>query len=238
MSAAPSSRPGIFLVGTDTGVGKTTVGRALLRHASRRGYRLVPFKPVETGCEGSAPPDATSLVEAASIPGLSVTEVCRYPFSAPLSPSVAARLEGATIEAAEIVTRANMLARHADALLVEGAGGLLSPWGPDLNAATLASTLGLPVAIIAANRLGTINHTALVAEACVRRGLRCVGFVLVNATPVATLDRASNATEIARETGLPSLGILSYLPNADSDTLATRARSELDLGTLLGVDLG
>lgn len=234
-SPAATPLPGLLLAGTDTGVGKTTVGRALLRLARRRGLRLLPFKPVETGCTDGHPGDAAALLEASAVPDLSLSEVCPNPFASPVSPSVAARLERRPLSLLDLARRARHLASTADALLVEGAGGLLSPWGPDLNAATLAAHLRLPVLIVAANRLGTINHTVLVSSECRRRGLTCTGFVLVDVSPTATPDRDTNATEIARESGLQPLGVLGHFPHPDTDALADLASAQLDVESIFRI---
>lgn len=231
----PPSQPGLLLAGTDTGVGKTTVARGLLRIAHERNRRLIPFKPVETGCEGNPPRDASDLLEAASLPGLTLADVCPYPFAAPLAPSIAARLEQRPIDIDRIVSRAAELSRRGDALLVETAGGLLTPWAPGFTAADLAARLGLPVLIVAANRLGVINHAALVAAECRRRGLVCVGFVLVDVSSTPTPDRRFNATEIAAHTGMPSLGTLRHIPDPQTSTIARHVATDLDLGALLGV---
>lgn len=232
-SFAPPSNgaifPGLVLAGTDTAVGKTTLGRALLRLAARRGLHLAPFKPVETGCADLPPSDTLSLIEAAGTPTLSPRDVCPYTFSAPLAPSVAARLEGRTVDPEVLRHAARHLASRADALLVEGAGGLLSPWGPGLHLGTLAADLRLPLAIVAANRLGTINHTALTASECRRRQLACLGFVLVDVSPISTADHDTNAEEIVRETGLPCLGTLPHLDATDTDSLADCAAANLDI---------
>jgi len=233
MAQAPSvlgsSFPGLILAGTDTGVGKTTVARALLRLAARRGFRLLPFKPVETGCGDIGPQDALSLIEAAAADFLPPRQVCPYSFRLPLTPSVASRSEGRRVELAPLLTAAGALAAHGDALLVEGAGGLLSPWGPGLHLGTFAAELRLPVLIVAANRLGTINHTSLVAAECRRRELQCIGFVLVHVSPMPAPDHETNAEEIARETGLPFLGTLPHLAHGDVDALADQAAMTLDV---------
>jgi len=228
----PTPFPGLVLVGTDTGVGKTTVARALLRLASRRGLLLLPFKPVETGCGDQPPRDARDLLEASRVTSLTLGQVCPYSFAAPVTPSVAARLEGRTIDPVILLRAARDVAIHGDALLIEGAGGLLSPWGPGLHVGSFAAQLGLPVAIVAANRLGTINHTALVAAECRRRQLRCIGFVLVDVSPNPTPDHDTNADEIAGETGLPFLGSLPHLDPTDADTLADAAAMTLNVTTI------
>lgn len=233
-SARPYPQSGLLLAGTDTGVGKTTVARGLLRIAHDRNQRLIPFKPVETGCDGNPPRDASYLLEAASLPGLTLDDVCPYAFAAPLAPSIAAGLERRSIDIDSIVARAGRLSGLGDALLVETAGGLLTPWARGFTAADLAAVLALPVLIVAANRLGVINHTALVAAECRRRGLPCIGFVLVDVSSTPTPDRPFNATEIASHTGIPSLGTLRHIPDLQTSTIARHVAADLDLGTLLG----
>jgi len=227
--SSPSPLAGLILAGTDTGVGKTTVARALLRLAARRGFRLMPFKPVESGCDDNLPRDTLHLLQAASTTLITPNEVCPYSFAAPLAPSVASRMEGRQVELATLLAAARALAAKADALLVEGAGGLLSPWGPRLHLGIFAAELQLPVLIVAANRLGTINHTALVAAECRRRELPCVGFILVDVSPTPAPDHDSNAEEIVRETGLPLLGALPHTEPTDVDILADRAALTLDV---------
>lgn len=231
----PGEFPGLILVGTDTGVGKTTIGRALLRIASRRRLRLLPFKPVETGRGEGLPRDAIDLIQASSITEIAVDEVCPYSFVAPVTPSVAARLEGRVIEPSALLLAARRLAARADALLVEGAGGLLSPWGPGFHLGTFAAQLRLPTLIVAANRLGTINHTALTAAECHRRNLPCVGFVLVDVAASPTPDHDTNAAELARETGLPFLGELRHLDPENVDRIADEAAATLAVTKIFDV---
>lgn len=228
-TSQPPPFPGLILAGTDTGVGKTTVARALLRLAARGGIRLLPFKPVETGCNDDLPRDALDLIHAASTASVTLGQVCPYSFTAPLAPSVASRLEGRSVDVAALVRAAHELAFGADGVLVEGAGGLLSPWGPALHLGTFAEQLRLPLLVVAPNRLGTINHTALVAAECRRRGLSCLGFILVHVSSEAAPDHATNAEEILRETGLPFLGALPHLTTRDVDTLANQAAATLDV---------
>jgi dethiobiotin synthase len=143
----PSPSPGLFIAGTDTGVGKTMVGCALLRAAQQRGRRLVPFKPAETGIDPE-PLDALRLHEAAGAP-VPLDRVCVYPLRLPAAPQAAAALEGVTISLERIVQRARELTAAGDGLLVEAAGGLLVPYAPGLTGADLAERLGLPVLLVA-----------------------------------------------------------------------------------------
>jgi dethiobiotin synthetase len=222
---------GIILLGTDTGVGKTSVACGLLHLARTRGFPLVPYKPAETGCDPS-PLDATRMLAASGIPDLTPRDVCPYALRTPVAPSVAARIQGLTIDRTLLLERASVLARGGS-LLVEGAGGLLTPYGPGLDGTTLAALFDLDVLLVSANRLGTINHTLLALEALDRRKLRCVGSILVDVDPRGGPDAATNATEIATLSGVKPLGTLRYVAPSTAAHLAAAINADVDLSAIL-----
>jgi dethiobiotin synthetase len=203
------STRGLFIAGTDTGVGKTAVGCALLRAAHRSGRRLIPFKPAETGAIPD-PLDAHTLHHAAGAP-VPRDRVCLYALSLPAAPQAAASAAGVTISLAAILQRARELASAGDGLLVESAGGLLVPYAPQLTGADLAAQLGFPVLLVARAALGTINHTALSVFELRRRGLEIAGIVLCRTRPEREPHEQSNAPLIEELTGLAPLGILPHL---------------------------
>lgn len=223
---------GLILLGTDTGVGKTTLACGLLHLAHLRALSLIPYKPAETGCDPH-PEDAARLLHASGITDLTVADICPYPLRKPVAPSVAARLEGRLIEKAVLLERAAALSRGGRPLLVEGAGGLLTPYGPGLDGATLAALLDLEVLLVSANRLGTINQTRLTLEALDRRGLRCRGFVLVDVGPIRGPDSDTNASEIQAATGAAHLGVLPFVTASTPGNLASAVRENLDLSLIL-----
>jgi dethiobiotin synthetase len=224
----------IFVTGTDTGCGKTTVGRAVLAALRRRGLALGVLKPVETGCEEGPsgelqPEDAMALARAAGLE-LPIAEVCPYRLPLPASPERAAEAAGLTLDLAPI-TRAFEAASQRDFLLVEGAGGLLVPIRPDVMMPDLARRFGLPIVVVARDALGTVNHTLLTVEAVRARGLRLRG-VILSETDEAPKELA-NAEAIARHGGTSVLGTLPYMPDADDDSLADAAEEALDLEALV-----
>jgi dethiobiotin synthetase len=224
---------GLLVAGTDTGVGKTTVARGLLALARRRGLALVPFKPAETGFD-AATSDAAKLLDASGRSDLALADVCPFPLSEPVAPAVAARLAGITLLPATIVNAARRMASRGAALLIEAAGGILTPYGPAFTAATLAELLDIDVLIVAANRLGTINHTALTVAELRRRRLRCAGLILVDTSAAATPDRPFNAAEIAASSGLVPLGTLRYCPSpVTADEIADALLADVRLDGLL-----
>lgn len=223
----------LFVTGTDTGVGKTVVAAALLVEAVSRGRSARCFKPAESGCRRDAtgalvPADAV-LLHLAAGRAQPLDEVCPYRYEAAVAPGVAAVAEGPIFDPrhiAELVDRART--QKPDLLLVEGAGGLLVPFGEDLLAADLCRALVLPLLIVARPTLGTINHTLLTLEAARSRGIRVAGIVFSDADGRSdTALAASNAQEIERAGRVPILGTLPHLRTLEPTTLAAAARAHL-----------
>lgn len=172
---------GLFITGTDTGVGKTRVGIGLARGLVRHGWRVRARKPVESGCRAVAgtllPADAEALRQAAG--GLEpLARVCPYPLAAALAPPRAAALEKRSLPLAALVDACRAGVAAGDFVLVEGAGGFLSPLATDGLNADLALALALPVLLVAEDRLGAIHQVLATSEAIARRGLRLAGVVL------------------------------------------------------------
>jgi dethiobiotin synthetase len=163
---------GLFVTGTDTGVGKTLVTAAVALALRARGVGAGVVKPVQTG-EGDAP-TLKALV------GLEqeLDEIAPFSYRAPLAPLVAARLEGRPPGLAEVVDRVRGLSARHELTIVEGVGGLLVPVGDGWTVADLAADLGLPVLVVARAGLGTVNHTLLTLAEARRRGLEIAGVVL------------------------------------------------------------
>ena len=213
---------GLFVTGTDTGVGKTEVSCALVAAARADGLDLGAMKPAQSGVEPGDPGDAQRLRAAAGEtdpPEL----VCPYTFAAPLAPGVAARLAGVEIRLEVILEAAQVLAARHTALLVEGAGGLLVPLTPRHTYADLAVALGLPVLVVARAGLGTVNHTALTVEALRARGLAVAGVVLNRTSAESDPSVPHNAAEIERLTGAKVLASLPFLRDIGARQQALRA---------------
>ena len=229
---------GYFGTGTDTGVGKTTVSRALLAAATARGLRTRCFKPVESGCSRAADGaliahDAHALWEATDRTQ-ALESVCLYRFEEPVAPGVAATRLGTSIDLGAI-TAAVSAARAAspDFLLVEGAGGLLVPLGGGQSIANLAILLALPLLIVARPTLGTINHTLLTIEAARSRGLVPRGVIFSSSSPVEAAAVASNAAEIWSGSGGPVLGTLPNQHDLSWSRLASALEAVPGLAGLL-----
>jgi dethiobiotin synthetase len=176
----PEPLRGVFVTGTDTGVGKSVLAAAICAALAARGERVAAFKPAVTGLDedpGGWGHDH-ELLASASNAGQSPEDVAPYRFGPAVSPHYAAELAGTRIEPAELVAAARAAAAGADALVVEGIGGLMVPLTAGYLMRDLAVDLGLPVVVAARTGLGTINHTLLTVEAARAAGLRVAGVVM------------------------------------------------------------
>ena len=218
MMSPPRQR--LFVTGTDTGVGKTVVTSTLVRHWRSAGHHIGAYKPVASGCEiGPEGRKHWGDIEAyfGALEGQFPRErICPQSFPAPLAPPVAARQAGRVVDSQLLLGGARWWESQVDSLLVEGAGGLLSPLSDTESNADLAVALGYPVLVIARSGLGTINHTLLTVEAAQRRGLTVAGVVLNTAQPSGADESVnSNPDELARRCPAPFLGVLPYSENSD-----------------------
>jgi dethiobiotin synthetase len=171
---------GYFVTGTDTGVGKTHVAVQLTRALVRHGARVAVMKPVAAGAlttpGGLRNEDALALAAAANVRADYAT-INPYCLQAPISPHLAAGEAGVTIAIQPILERFARLAASADVVIVEGAGGWLTPIGAGTTMADVASALGVPVLLVVGLRLGCLNHAQLSARAIVASGLPLAGWI-------------------------------------------------------------
>jgi dethiobiotin synthetase len=179
---------GLFITGTDTGVGKTVVACALARALRARAIDVGVLKPSETGVGERGPLDALALREAAGADD-PLDDVCPEPRALPAAPAVAGEAEGRPIDLGRIrAAHARIRARHS-VVLVEGAGGLLVPLAGATRMADLAAELGHPLLVVARGALGTVNHTLLTLEVAAARGLALAGVVVSHGSaPLSAAD--------------------------------------------------
>ena len=206
---------GIFVTGTDTGVGKSIVAASICAALASRGERVAAFKPAVSGLDESSdlwPPDHELLAAAASA-GQSADEVAPYRFGAAVSPHLAAEMEGIEVEPDRLRSSAEAAAGRGDVLIVEGVGGLLVPLSPGYLVRDFAVDVGLPVLIAASPGLGTINHTLLSIEAVLAAGLSPVGVVITPWPAEPTELERSNRHTVAGLSGLEVSTLSVVLPD-------------------------
>jgi dethiobiotin synthetase len=210
------STRGLFIAGTNTEVGKTHVAATIARQLHAEGRRVGVYKPAASGCreaaDGLVADDAVALWEAAGRP-LTLEQVCPQRFLAPLAPPRAAVAEGRRVDAATLRTGLTPWLAASDIVIVEGAGGLMSPLSDDDYNIDLAAELGLPLVVVAANELGVINATlqTLITARTRAPKLPIAGVVLNQAMQrPGDASLASNAEELAARCDAPLLTKVSY----------------------------
>lgn len=212
---------GIFVTGTDTGVGKTVVAAALALVLRERGMKVGVMKPVATGCFGEGKRlisgDAVYLLEAAENEYPLLTNPLR--FRNPLAPNIASIIEKKEVPIEKILKAYRELQRHYDFIIVEGIGGLLVPITREYFVANLIREFDLPILIVARGGLGAINHTLLTVDAATIRGFEIRG-IIFNRMPRVNFSIAeiTNPKVIHDLTGIPILGTLPELEDVDVES--------------------
>lgn len=219
----------IGITGTDTGVGKTLVACALTAAMRRRGLRVVAMKPIETGVSFDDPKRDGALLARAAGDTRPLSVVAPLTLPQPLAPIEAARQSGTSIDVAALDAAVNEASVDADALIVEGAGGLLVPVADGMAFDALFTRWSLDLVIVAANRLGVVNHARLTLAAARAAGLR------VRCVALNRLGREAHDASVARNAQLISelehvpVVELPWLSNADDLELAARCVEECGL---------
>jgi dethiobiotin synthetase len=209
-----TAHKGFFITGTDTGVGKTRVGATLARMLHRRGLDVQPRKPIESGCHRNgnelilADGTAYHTAVAGAVP---LTLISAYRYETEVSTERAARLSGAPLQLQQLLTAVKTGLRSGSVLLVEGAGGFYSPLCQDGLNADLAAALRLPVILVAADRLGCLNHILLTLAAIEQHGLQTAAIVLNQfEQPPSAMDNVEDLRRL-----LPAIPILHIDNTAD-----------------------
>lgn len=224
---------GLFITGTDTGVGKSIIAAHLTRALRAMGHDAVAIKPIETGCEGE-PSDGALLMRAADNVE-PIDSVVPFSFRQPLAPMVAASLEGRAIEPLDLVRSVRAIASRHAIVIVEGAGGLLVPIAKGYTMRDLARDLGMPIVIVAPLRLGALNHTLMSIE-CARAAGLTVAAVVLNegAAPSGSIAEQTNPDALRALTDIPILGPFPRLPQQPyMDSITQAGDGSLDLAPIL-----
>lgn len=214
--------PKLFITGTDTDSGKTLIAAALARVLHHIGHNVGVMKPIASGMTETKGSDIWWLQTGAHCAD-ALDLACPYRFREPLSPHLAARMEGVTIEPEQILARYATLAAQYECLLVEGAGGWYTPLREGFFMADLAQALGLPVVVVVSNRLGCINHTLLTIESIRNRGLEVAG-VILNGGDAGDPAAASNEEALIEVLDCPLWAAVPKLtPAAPEDMIRAAA---------------
>jgi dethiobiotin synthetase len=235
-------RHGLFIAGTDTGVGKTVVAAGMLRWLRGQGIDAVPMKPVQTGAERLGAekrggelvaPDLEFCLQAAGLRPTPEERRLMSPFlyEPACSPHLAGRMAGRYPEIPVVLECADKLLQRRQAVIVEGAGGIMAPLNEQVTTLELIKEFGLPVLLVSRAGLGAINHALLSIKVLGDSGVELAGIVLNRAVPSQPEDRfieEDNLRAIAHFGGVRVLGDASFM-GAMSDNQAVWARFEKDV---------
>jgi dethiobiotin synthetase len=209
---------GVFVTGTDTGIGKTVVAVALVRALVQHGLRVSVMKPIASGAEhtpsGLRNADAVALAGASNVvvPYAAINPYCFLPA---ISPHIAAEDAKVSIDAGLIKERFDALASGADFVVVEGAGGWYAPINDSQTMADLPPLLGIPVLIVVGLRLGCLSHALLTKRAIDASGTEFAGWVANRIDP--HMERmANNLATLERTLGREPLAVLPFQPDAEA----------------------
>jgi dethiobiotin synthetase len=214
---------GIFVTGTDTGVGKTLVACALIRAIAATGKRVVGMKPVATGAQADARgtlinDDVARLMAAGNVDAAR-TEVNPYCFAPAVAPHIAARAGGVEIEMGKILAAYGKLAALAEFVVVEGVGGFCVPLNAREDTTDLARRFGLPVLLVVGMRLGCLNHALLTAHAIRASGLGLAGWIANRIDPSMALAE-ENVTALTERLAAPPVGEIEFAGTPDPQDIA------------------
>ncbi|HVN46186.1 MAG TPA: dethiobiotin synthase [Steroidobacteraceae bacterium] len=221
---------GLFITGTDTGVGKTVVGCGLVRALRASGARVGIMKPVASGslrtASGLRNADACALMEAAGLTETAYAEVNPYCFEPPVSPHIAADAARIGIDLGRIRSAFEKLRQGTDWMIVEGAGGWLAPLNERETMADLARALSLPALLVVGMKLGCLNHAQLSRRAIAADGVRVAGWVASSIDPQMACP-AENLASLERLLGEPPLAIVPHLPDGGAGVVLESLAREL-----------
>lgn len=226
VNAQAQNRPGVFITGTDTGVGKSVASATLLAALNAGGHRAVGMKPVASGCietpQGLRNEDAELLIaHSAGAPDYAL--VNPVALSEAIAPHLAARHAGVEVRLDAIVAAFAALSTNSDFVVVEGAGGWMVPLSNTLTQADLPRALDLPVILVVGLRLGCINHAQLSARAIVGDGCKLAGWIANRIDPQMGCAEENLAT-LRALLPAPCLGVLPHVSAPDPSALAMHLR--------------
>ena len=209
--------PGVFITGTDTGVGKTIISAALARTLLNRGINVGVMKPVETGCavgpKGLIPTDAEFLIKAAHAKDAK-SLITPYPMKAPVAPCEAAELEGVEVNEEYLLDCYRHLQQKHDFMIVEGAGGVMVPIYRRFLVSDLIKLLDLPVILVSRPNLGTINHSLLSIHYAQDQGIKVLGFIINRRNEEIHVAEEKSPIIIEKLSGVPFLGTKPYIQDS------------------------
>lgn len=220
---------GVFVTGTDTGVGKTIISSGLAAVLKEKGKDVGVFKPLLSGIPREHPLSDTSLLKQLSLTSLSYEEITPFQFKEPLAPYVAGKLEGKAADLEDVLSHWNKIKGKHEFFIIEGAGGISVPLGEKFLVSHLISALQLPVIIVARPNLGTVNHIFLTIEYAKSLDLDIAGIVINGLSENPDLAEKTNPNLIQELCDVPILGITPKLKEVTEENIKKMVHDHIDL---------
>ncbi len=227
---------GLFITGTDTGVGKTVVSGIIISLLKTTGYSVGAMKPIETGClkrDDILIPSDGFFLKNVSHMDESVNHVTPVALEKPLAPMVAAEIDGIDIDLQRIWKIFNKLKERYDVIVVEGVGGIMVPLKRDYFVLDMARDFGFPVIVVSRPTLGTINHTLLTVNYALEHGLDVRGVIINYSGPSqGDIAEETNPGVISELSPVPLLGVVPCIDRFDDESLQRTALKYLDVDAI------
>jgi dethiobiotin synthetase len=213
--SSKSEKPGFFVTGTDTEVGKTLISGALITHLKKQHAVVAAFKPVVAGLRDIAGKMCNEDIMALSSvmtykPQDNYLDICPYQLTTPAAPHLVAKESDVHLDYLVMLNAYKAVREKSDAIVVEGVGGFKVPFHDGKTSADFAQDMGLPIVLVVGMRLGCINHALLTVEAIQSRGLRLAGWVANTIGPMTLLQE--NIATLESLIPAPLMGVIPELP--------------------------
>lgn len=226
---------GLFVTGTDTDVGKTIITSGIAAVLKEKQVDIGVYKPLLSGISREHPESDTSLLKEGSQTPLTHEQVTPFEFKEPLAPYVAGKLEGRFIYLKDVLNHWNQIKEKHHYFLVEGAGGISVPLGPNFLVSDLITALDLPTIIVARPNLGTINHTFLTVKYAQSLGIKVAGIIINGKTSEFDLAEQTNPDVIEKQCGVPILAITPGLEDINIEAIKQMIIDHLDVSKIINI---
>ncbi|HZH60421.1 MAG TPA: dethiobiotin synthase [Metabacillus sp.] len=226
---------GFFVTGTDTGVGKTFITSGIAAVLKEKQMDIGVYKPLLSGISREHPESDTSLLLEASQSSLTYKDITPFEFKEPLAPYVAGKLEGKSIYLKDVLNHWDGIKERHQYFLVEGAGGISVPLGPDFLVSDLIIALSLPTIIIARPNLGTINQTFLTVKYARSLGIEIAGIIINGKNKGFDLAEQTNPDVIEKQCGVPILGVTPKLENRNKEAIKKMVKEHINVPNLINL---
>jgi dethiobiotin synthetase len=230
-------KAGLFVTGTDTGVGKTLIAGAIAKILTDKGLKVGVFKPIATGCKrrwDGLISDDTEFLSYCANSDLSLSTITPVGYHTPAAPIVSAACDGSAIDFDRIAAAYKDICQNSNIVIVEGIGGVRVPLTEEFDLLDLAVEFALPAVIVARPNLGTINHTLMTID-CVRAAKLKIAGVVINGYK-ATESTAAEDTAPEVIAQCSGVDILSVVPFDETVDIEEPNLGEFIVGSLMDCD--